>query len=190
MYNYIKGTITEVTSNYITLECYGIGYYIHVPNPFTYEINEQLTVHVHHLVREDIDALYGFKTIDERNIFIKLINVKGLGPKGAMAILASATPKDIAVAIENSNAKFFSSFPGIGPKSSQQIILDLKGKLVFDDNTTISKSSESLQNVTAALKALGYSAAEIKSATKDLPVTEDTPTAEAVKMALRRLQKN
>ncbi len=190
MYNYIKGTITEVTSNYVTLECYGIGYYIHVPNPFIYTINEELTVHVHHLVREDIDALYGFKTVEERNIFIKLINVKGLGPKGAMAILASSTPKDIALAIESSNSKFFSSFPGIGPKSSQQIILDLKGKLVFEDNTTISKTSENIQNVIAALKALGYSSTEIKAATKDLPITEQTPTAEAVKIALRRLQKN
>ncbi len=190
MYNYIKGTITEVTSNYVTLECSGIGYYIHVPNPFTYELDETLTVHVHHLVREDIDALYGFKTVEERNTFVKLINVKGLGPKGAMAILASATPIDIARAIDAGNSKFFAQFPGIGPKSSQQIILDLKGKLVFEDNTTISKTAESLQNVASALKALGYSAAEIKSATKDLPVTEATPTAEAVKMALRRLQKN
>ena len=190
MYNYIKGTITEVTSNYVTLECAGIGYYIHVPNPFTYELNETLTVHVHHLVREDIDALYGFKTVEERNTFVKLINVKGLGPKGAMAILASATPVEVAKAIDESNSLFFSKFPGIGPKSSQQIILDLKGKLIFEDNTTISKTTESLQNVSAALKALGYSAAEIKTATKDLPVTENTPTAEAVKMALRRLQKN
>ena len=107
-----------------------------------------------------------------------------------MAILASATPLDIAKAIDAGNSKYFAQFPGIGPKSSQQIILDLKGKLVFEDNTTISKTTESLQNVAAALKALGYSAAEIKSATKDLPVTEATPTAEAVKMALRRLQKN
>ena len=190
MFNYIKGTITEVTSNYVTLECYGVGYYIHVPNPYTYSEGEQLTVHVHHLVREEIDALYGFKTIEERNIFVKLINVKGLGPKGAMAILASSTPIDIANAIEAGNSKYFSSFPGIGPKSSQQIILDLKGKLVFEDNTTISKTSESLQNVSSALKALGYNATEIKGALKDLPVTEDTSTAEAVKMALRRLQKN
>ena len=107
-----------------------------------------------------------------------------------MAILASSTPIDIAKAIEAGNSKYFSSFPGIGPKSSQQIILDLKGKLVFEDNTTISKTSESLQNVSSALKALGYNATEIKGALKDLPVTEDTPTAEAVKMALRRLQKN
>lgn len=190
MYNYIKGTITEVTSNYVTLECYGVGYYIHVPNPYTYAEGEQLTVHVHHLVREEIDALYGFKTIEERNVFVKLINVKGLGPKGAMAILASSTPIDIANAIDAGNSKFFSSFPGIGPKSSQQIILDLKGKLVFEDNTTISKTSENLQNVSSALKALGYNTTEIKGAIKDLPVTEDTPTAEAVKMALRRLQKN
>ena len=190
MYNYIKGTITEVTSNYVTLECSGIGYYIHVPNPFTYELNESLTVHVHHLVREDIDALYGFKTVEERNTFVKLINVKGLGPKGAMAILASATPMDIASAIDASNSKFFAQFPGIGPKSSQQIILDLKGKLVFEDNTTISKTTKSLQDVFDALKALGYNSTEIKSATKDLPVTEATSTAEAVKLALRRLQKN
>lgn len=189
MYNYIKGEIVTVTSTHIVVECQNIGYQIKVPNPFLYAIGEQHTIHVYFHVREDIMELYGFPTSQERDMFVRLINVKGLGPKGGLAIMASTTPEEIAKAVEAANARFFATFPGIGAKSSQQIILDLKGKLVFDD-VPVTASSEKLLNVQTALKALGYSNPEIKAATKDLPLDDSVSLSDAVKNALRRLQKN
>ena len=113
-----------------------------------------------------------------------------LGPKGALAILASSTPFEIVNALNNSNAKFFSQFPGIGPKLSQQIILDLKGKVNFDEDSSTPVATEMLNNISIALKSLGYSAQEIKSATKSLDLTKDITLSDAVKMALKSLKKN
>ena len=190
MYSYIKGVITEVTPNYITVENNEIGYLIKVPNPYQFQDGEKNTVYLYHHVREDAIILYGFKSLQERDTFILLISVKGLGPKGALAILASATPEEIASALNNNNAKFFSGFPGIGQKLSQQIILDLKGKINFDDSVKINPKNELLDKVSSALKALGYSSQEIKTATKDLEIDNNTSVSEAVKIALKRLKKN
>lgn len=190
MYSYIKGVITEVTPNYITVENNEIGYLIKVPNPYQFQEGKKNTVYLYHHVREDAIILYGFKTLKERDAFILLISVKGLGPKGALAILASATPEEIAYALNDNNAKFFSGFPGIGQKLSQQIILDLKGKINFDDSTKVNPKNELLDKVTSALKALGYSSQEIKAATKDLEIDNNTSVSEAVKIALKRLKKN
>ncbi len=190
MYSYIKGIITEITPNYITIENNGIGYLIKVPNPYQFQENEQTTVYLYQYVREDAIILYGFSTLKERETFILLISVKGLGPKGALAILASATVDEIATALNNNNSKFFLSFPGIGQKLSQQIILDLKGKIDFDQPAKVNHKNDLLEKVSSALKALGYSSAEIKAATKDLEITEETSVSEAVKLALKRLKKN
>lgn len=189
MYNYIIGKITYVTSSYITIENNGIGYFLIVPNPFQFDEGAEMKIFVHHHVREDNITLYGFKTEIERDMFVKLINVKGLGPKGALAILASSTVSEIINAVNNADAKYFTHFPGIGSKSSQQIILDLKGKIdlsTFEE--TNGKQVKELDEVALALKALGYNNTEIKNALKKLEYKSDTPLAELVKMALRKMQ--
>ncbi len=111
-----------------------------------------------------------------------------MGPKGALAILASSTPEELVKAIEAGNPRYFNAFPGIGQKISQQIILDLKGKLRFDDSQ--GPVSPRLADVESALKALGYKTTEIRAATKDLSLDDQTTTGELVKIALRRLSKN
>ena len=189
MYSYIKGQITEVCATHITVECNNIGYLIKVPNPYQFELNSSTTVYVYQNVREDLIELYGFSSSDEKKMFISLISVKGLGPKGALAILASSTISEIVNALDNSNAKYFHGFPGIGPKLSQQIILDLKGKVNFTVESEVKTNSEKLENVCIALKSLGYTANEIKTVTKNLKLDDSISLADAVKSALKLLKK-
>lgn len=185
----MKGTITEICATHITVECGNIGYLVKVPNPYQFELNSNVTVYLYQHVTEDAITLYGFSSSDEKKMFISLISVKGLGPKGALAIIASSTISEIASALNDSNAKYFTSFPGIGAKLSQQIILDLKGKVNFDQENGTPSNSEKLENLSLALKALGYSNAEIKSVTKNIKIEADTELKDAVKMALRLLKK-
>ena len=187
MYNYINGTVTYITSSNITIENNGIGYLILVPNPYQFTKGETITIFLHYYVREDAILLYGFRTIDERDMFLRLINVKGLGPKGALAILASSSVSEIINAINEANASFFIRFPGIGTKSSQQIILDLKGKLDINNLEKTNKLNPKFEDVSQALKALGYNSTEIKTVIKKLP-NDDTSVAELIKQALRLIR--
>ncbi len=185
MYSYIKGIITEVTPNYITIENNGIGYLIKVPNPYQFQENTQTIIYLYQHVREDAIILYGFSTLKERDTFILLISVKGLGPKGALAILASATVDEIATALNNNNSKFFLSFPGIGQKLSQQIILDLKGKVNGSQMSLLSsKNNDELVN---ALLALGYKQADVKKVVAN--INDSLTIEEQIKEALKLLLK-
>lgn len=186
MYSYIKGKITFIKATHITIETAGIGYLIKVPNPYSFSLNEDTIIYLHQHIKEDAIELFGFSNETERDTFEKLINVKGLGPKGALAILAAASPQEIKDAVENASAKFFVKFPGIGTKLSQQIILDLKGKIDFNDET--SSKDDRLDQVASALKALGYSNIEIKNTIKNLTLEKETTLNEAIKMALKLLR--
>ena len=191
MYSYFKGQVTEIHATHIIFEVNQVGYRIKVPNPYQFELNIPLTtIYLHYHIREDAHELFGFISYEERDMFENLINVKGLGPKGALAILASSTPLEIINALNNTNTKFFNQFPGIGPKLSQQIILDLKGKINFDDNLKNTQVNEKINNIIIALKSLGYNNQEIKIATKDLNITNETSLSDAVKETLKRLKKN
>ena len=190
MYSYIKGQITEIMPTHITIENSGIGYLVKVPNPYTFEslLNKDTIIYTYHNVREDAIELFGFINPEQKQMFINLISVKGLGPKGALAILASASPNDLAKAIEDANDKFFKAFPGVGTKLSQQIILDLKGKVNLEIKDQAPKD-ERIDNVSLALKSLGYNQTEIKAITKKLILEKDSTINELVKQALRLLNK-
>ena len=129
MYSYIKGILTNIESNYIVLENNGIGYLIYTSNPYSYNINDEYKIFVYQNVKEDELSLYGFKTKEERDLFLKLIDVKGLGPKMALGIIAGTT-NDVISAIESGDINYLKKFPKIGDKVARQIVLDLKGKLV------------------------------------------------------------
>jgi holliday junction DNA helicase RuvA len=126
---FITGLVADVNPAYIVLDHNGIGYLIFTPNPFIYEKNEKTTVYTYQHVREDILALYGFSSRKDRTLFMKLLNVTGIGPKGALAILAFGRPEQVVTAIEEENEAFLIKFPGVGKKTARQIILDLKGKV-------------------------------------------------------------
>lgn len=172
MYSYLKGQVTEINPSSITIDINGVGYEVLTPNPYEFKLDTIDKAYIYHHVREDMDLLYGFKTKDGKSLFMKLLSVKGIGPKSAMAILATGNVNDVIAAIELGNSKFLNKFPGIGPKASQQIILDLKGKLDFQEHAFA--KSNSVTEVEEALKSLGYKSSEIKKALKNLDPTKDT----------------
>jgi len=184
MFNYIKGKVVIQENNYIVIENNGIGYTVFVANPYSFELDNEICVYVYNQVREDEYSLYGFKTIEERNLFLKLINVKGLGPKMAMPMLATGSIAGIMDAIDRENILYLTKFPKIGEKLARQIILDLKGKLARKEEMTVSGSFDELVNV---LESLGYKNSEIK---KILPKVDSSLDIEnQVKEALKVMLK-
>ena len=160
MYEYIKGNIVSQESNYIVVENNGIGYLVYVPNPYSFELNKDCIVYIYQHIREDEQTLYGFKTYEEKELFLKLIDVKGLGCRMALPMLATGSISGIMDAIERENILNLKKFPKIGDKVAKQIILDLKGKLNMDvSSTEVDNTTDELIEV---LKGLGYKDKEIK----------------------------
>ena len=157
MYAYIKGFIKEIESNYIVLDNNGIGYLIYTPNPYSFNIDEEYTVYIYQNVKEDELTLYGFKLKEEKDLFLKLIEVKGLGCKMALPIIATGSISGIIDAIERENILYLKKFPKIGDKVAKQIILDLKGKLNTNGVVTTSNNDELIE----VLKGLGYKLTDI-----------------------------
>ncbi len=184
MYEYIKGMVTEVESTYIVVECAGIGYLIYVGNPYSFSLHEEAKVYVYEQVREDELSLYGFHTLEEKQLFLRLIAVKGLGCKMALPMLASGSITGILDAIDRENILYLKKFPKIGDKVARQIILDLKGKL----NMTVEDSSQqNFEELKEVLEGLGYKSGDIK---KILPhIHSDLTIEEQVKDALKLLLK-
>lgn len=183
MYSYIKGIITSIDTNYVVIENNGIGYMIYVPNPYSYKINEEVLIYLYQQIREEENTLYGFKKKEDKDLFLKLIGVKGLGCKMALPMLSGDNKDSIHEAIESGNVNYLKKFPKIGDKVARQIILDLKGKLASYDGQTKQNYTE----LSETLKSLGYKPADIK---KILPSIDATKSLEAqVKDALKLLLK-
>lgn len=185
MYSYIIGTITEINSNSIVIECNKIGYLIFVPNPFCYEIGNEYKVYVYNKIAEDEYSLYGFITKEEYELFLKLISVKGLGAKLALPILATGSINGIVDAIERENILYLTKFPKIGEKLARQIVLDLKGKI--DIEVSDETASDNTEDLMDTLTALGYKSSEIKKILGQ--VDKSKSLEEQVKEALRLLLK-
>lgn len=181
MYGYIKGIIKEIESNCIVIENNDIGYLIYTGNPYSFNIDEQYKVYIYENVREDDITLYGFKTKEEKNLFLKLIGVKGLGCKMALPMIATGSIDGIIDAIERENILYLKKFPKIGDKVARQIILDLKGKVVSNNVKTIVN-----EELIETLKSLGYKQADIN---KVLPSISKEKLEEQVKEALKLLLK-
>ena len=182
MYSYIIGTITDQYSNYIVLENNKIGYLINVANPFSFELNKEYKIYLYQQIREDENSLYGFINIEEKELFLKLISVKGIGPKMALPMLATGNPNGIIDAIERENILYLKKFPKIGEKVARQIILDLKGKLASVEVT----NTNNLDELSEVLKGLGYKEKEIKAI---LPKITQEKIEEQIKEALKLLLK-
>ncbi|PLR78017.1 Holliday junction branch migration protein RuvA [Bacillus sp. V3-13] len=202
MFEFIKGMVDFVGPEYIVVENNGIGFQIITPNPFAYskEVGREIRIYTYHYVREDAMALYGFHSREEKSMFTKLLNVSGIGPKGALAILASGEPAQVVRAIENEDEAFLVKFPGVGKKTARQMILDLKGKLhhivpdFFPDLFTPGESSLTMsgpvefEEAVLALKSLGYSEREIHKISPELR-KETLTTDQYIKKALQKLLK-
>ena len=182
MFDYLNGLITKIESSYIVLDVNGIGFKIYMPNPYVFEEGVTSKVYLYNHVREDENTLYGFKKEEERNLFLKLINVKGLGPKLALPILATGSVEGIKDAINRENIMYLKKFPKIGEKVARQIILDLKGKVESTGNVV--NTEDELYEV---LLSLGYKQADINSVIKQVnkDQTIEMQVKEALKLLLR-----
>jgi Holliday junction DNA helicase RuvA len=168
----------------ITLDNNGVGYLIYTPNPYSFNINEDYKVYIYHHIREDESSLYGFKTIEDKELFLKLLSVKGLGPKMALPIIASSTFNGIADAINRENVLYLKKFPKIGDKLAKQIILDLKGKLEVNASLVGNDYTDELYEV---LKGLGYSDKDVKNI---IPrINRELSLEEQIKEALKLMLK-
>lgn len=182
MYAYIKGKITEIESNYVVIETNGIGYIIYVANPYSFQVDQEYKIYLYEYIREDEHTLYGFKEKEEKNLFLKLISVKGLGCKMALPMFATGSIAGIVDAIERENILYLKKFPKIGDKVARQMILDLKGNLASGEIEEIDSKDELIET----LKSLGYKPADIK---KILPKITEQTLENQVKEALKLMLK-
>lgn len=202
MYEYIIGKVTFISPYYIVVETNGLGYQISVGNPYRYsgKTDEEMKIYVHQVIREDAHLLYGFGDLDEKQLFLKLISVSGIGPKSGLAIMASDDHGGLINAIESEDATYLTKFPGVGKKTAQQMILDLKGKLgeletsdaaveAMTQRTDTHSTNQSLTEALEALSALGYSEKEIKRITPKLEELGNKPTDEYLRNALKFMMK-
>lgn len=184
MIDYVRGQVAHIETDSITIDVNGIGYRVFCPNPYAFaKSEEQVVVFTHHHVREDAILLFGFPTREEQKLFRRLIDVNGIGPKVALAMLSAGKPESLVMAIQQENLTFLTKLPGIGKKTAQRIVLDLKDKLdnigldlriqadtLFVDAPTILSDEDhsSWGEAREALKALGYRDVELDQAWADL----------------------
>jgi Holliday junction DNA helicase RuvA len=205
MIDFLRGSIAYREQDYIVLDVNGVGYRVFVANPYVFPGEDQINVYIHHHVREDAILLYGFQTKDEQALFRKLIDVSGIGPRVAVGILSGGKPGAVVAAIRNEDITFLTRLPGIGKKTAQRMILDLKDRLeAFTGMAEAAvgigigektPSGSTVCGVSAwseakeALLALGYSEAETDRAWSAVKSkAKETDSAEALmKLALQAL---
>lgn len=185
MYEYITGKITGINNNYIVVDNHGIGYIVFVGNPYKFRNGEEIKVYTHEDVNRDGEhTLYGFVNKEEKDLFMKLINVNGVGCKMALPIISLGSLDGIADAIESENVSYLKKFPKIGDKVAKQIILDLKGKVAGGGLFNVERDYDDLTEI---LLGLGYKNPEIK---KILPKIDANDSVEnQVKSALKLMLK-
>lgn len=206
MIEYVRGTLTALEMDYIVVEAHGIGYKIYTANPYRFDLDKEVVVYTYQYVREDVVALYGFKTKRERDLFAKVLQVSGIGPKSALAIVGLAHPQELALAIQQEDISFLTKIPGIGRKTAQRLIVELKDKLdglaeddfVFQEKDALATQEgnavageEQVKEASSVLEALGYTSLEISRLLPELRkmAGKGMGTEELVKRSLRLLAK-
>ncbi len=184
MYGYLEGKIEYQTTNSIVIDVNGVGYNVFVPNPYSYDLGKIVRVFIYSHIREDEFSLYGFKTLEEKELFLKLISVKGMGPKVASGMFATGSISGIVDAINKENILYLTKFPKIGDKLARQVVLDLKGKLYIDVEDSNDANTDDLISV---LENLGYKTSEIKRIISN--VDSSKSLEDQVKDALKLLLK-
>lgn len=183
MFEYLNGKITKQYANYVVVDVNGLGFKVYTPNPYKFTLESESTVYIYNHIREDENTLYGFSSEDERNLFLKLIDVKGLGPKMGISILATNSVNGVIDAIDRENILYLKKIPKIGEKLARQIILDLKGKLVKSEEETNASSEE----LVLALTSLGYKNSDIKNVITKIDPNQkvEIQIKEALKLLLK-----
>ena len=187
----LHGKLLEKNPPQILIDVSGVGYEVDVPmSTFCNlpEVGGELTLHTHFVVREDAQLLYGFATLAERAVFRALIKISGVGPKIALALLSGITVDQLKDAVDRGETGLLTKVPGIGKKTAERLVLELKGKLAGTGAATAAAAvptSGARVDVAAALIALGYSEREAAAATKKLP--EDCTVNDGLRLALKSL---
>ena len=185
----LHGKLLEKNPPQILIDVSGVGYEVDVPmSTFCNlpEVGGELTLHTHFVVREDAELLYGFATLAERAVFRALIKISGVGPKIALALLSGITVDQLKDAVDRGETGLLTKVPGIGKKTAERLVLELKGKLAGTGAATAAvPTSGARSDVAAALIALGYSEREAAAATKKLP--EDCTVNDGLRLALKSL---
>ena len=195
MIDYIKGTIVELNPAYAVIDNHGMGYMLNI-SLLTYENlspigqGNEAKLFVHEAIREDAHLLYGFSTKKEREAFLQLISVSGVGPNIARMIMSSMSVEDFSRAIAGNNVALFKSVKGVGAKTAQRIIVDLKDKIKLADDTLLEKTDlaagETFDEALAALVMLGFTQQASQKALKSLFSSNPALTVEqAIKQALK-----
>jgi len=187
----LTGTLSEKSPPQVLVDCHGVGYEVDVPMSTFYGLpglGEKVSLLTHFVVREDAQILFGFATADEREAFRQLIKISGVGPRTALAVLSGMSVGDIAQAVTQQDASRLVKVPGIGKKTAERLLLELKGKIGADLGAGVGGAAIAgdLQgDILQALVALGYSDKEAQAALKSLP--RDVGVSEGIKQALKAL---
>lgn len=200
MYSYIRGPLAEVELDHIVIDVNGIGYNLYIPtNCFEYlpGVGEECKIYTYLYVREDAMMLYGFLTKDDLELFKQLISVSGIGPKGAIGILSALSADDLRFAILSGDSKAIAKAPGIGAKTAQRVILELKDKMSLEDafekksehikSAVISSNNQVKNDAVMALTALGYSSSESLKAVSKVEITDEMDVESVIKAALKNM---
>ena len=200
MYSYIRGELAEINSDHIVLDVNGIGYQIFIPiNSMNYlpSIGEFVKIHTYLYMREDAMMLYGFLTKDDLEMFKMLITVSGIGPKGGLGILSTLSTDDLRFAVLSDDAKAISKAPGIGAKTAQRVIIDLKDKMSLEEafekkienktQTAMTVNNSVKNHAVLALNALGYSSTESLKAVSKVEITDSMDVEDVLKAALKHM---
>ena len=206
MISFIHGILAEKEDGYIVVEAGGVGYGINVPLSVLAQlptVGEEIKIYTHYAVKEDGQSLYGFLFREDREMFRRLISVNGVGPKGALAILSALEPDDLRLAIVTGDVKSISRAQGIGQKTAQRVILDLKDKIGNefmtgggrqeaaggDELLRAQAGGTAVSEAIDALTVLGYTRIEAGRAVRRLDIPEDAGTEDILKAALRIINK-
>ena len=182
MIYFLRGVIHQVDNDSVVIDVNDVGYQVLVSHVTNYEVGQKVLLYTYNVVREDENYLIGFSDVEERNVFLSLIKVKGLGPKTVIGALSATTPQDVISAISSNNVAFLKKLPGLGTKAAGQIILDLKGEL-----TGSKGNPKQYEEVYEALKTLGFKGAAIDRVLAT--INEPGATNEDIlRIALKRLK--
>ncbi len=186
----LTGTLSDKNPPQVLVDCQGVGYEVQVPMSTFYNLpatGAQVSLLTHFVVREDAQLLYGFATPAERDAFRELIKISGVGPRTALAVLSGMSVAELSQAVSVQEAGRLVKVPGIGKKTAERLLLELKGKLGADLGAHAAVANDAQADILQALLALGYSDKEAAAALKALP--PDMGVAEGIKLALKALAK-
>jgi Holliday junction DNA helicase RuvA len=186
----LTGTLSDKNPPQVLVDCNGVGYEVHVPMSTFYNLPEsgvKVSLLTHFIVREDAQLLYGFATAAEREAFRQLIKITGVGPRMALSVLSGMSVGELAQAVTLQEGGRLVKVPGIGKKTAERLLLELKGKLGPDIGVAASVANDHQGDILQALIALGYSDKEAALALKALPA--EVGVSEGIKLALRALAK-